>query len=367
MPVPTSLDHNIEDIVQSMQRMVAADWQTMERVMAEQLAGVDLDHLPLLPEIANHLLLAGGKRLRPLLCLMAEQLLLPQQQQNPAQPPAQIHGGINPMVYLAAAVEFIHGATLLHDDVIDKAILRRGKKTANNIWGNHLPVLVGDFLFARAFQLMVMVNNTGVLSTLAQTAATLSMGEVWQLSHQLHYQEKFLTLEDYEKIIFAKTGSLFAASFVVAGLLGDSNKTSPTNLALQNLGAGIGMIFQLVDDGLDYFGDPVKTKKDIGVDFFEGKITLPILLLYHQAKTDAAVIKKLDSYFVAKPESAPAKTKDDLAWLMAQLYRFDIATLANKHIEQFVGRVVKQLDFFANSPARDLLREFTRASYQRQW
>lgn len=362
--------------MRAMQEMVADDWRAMEQVMTDQLAGIDLQHLPLLPEIANHLLLAGGKRLRPLLCLLAQRLLPPQKNNR-------MQDDTNPMVYLAAAVEFIHGATLLHDDVIDRATLRRGKKTANNIWGNHLPVLVGDFLFARAFQLMVKVNNQAVLSTLAQTAATLSMGEVWQLSHQLHYQEKFLTLDDYEKIIFAKTGSLFAASFVVAGLLRQPDPRDAVNVALHELGAAIGMIFQLVDDALDYFGDSAKTKKEVGVDFAEGKITLPILLLYRAARDDAAVIKKLNDFFLKPKQAGDAATQindgagatkpEEFAWLMTQLRHYNIMVAVDDYIQQFVDRAIYQLDQLkareennAGVAARALLRQFILASHQRQ-
>ncbi len=358
---------HLNDVVKAMQAEVAEDWHKVEEVMTSQLTGEEFDKLPLLPEIANHLLTAGGKRIRPLLCLTAEKLL------GRSTKPV-MNDPVKPIVYLAAAVEFIHGATLFHDDVIDKATKRRGKKTANHVWGNHLPVLVGDFLFARAFQLMVKTQNQAVLTQLAGTAATLSMGEVWQLSHQLHYQENFLTMADYEKIIFAKTGALFSASFIVAGLLQNQDPAEPSNRALHDLGEALGMIFQLVDDGLDYFGNPDIIKKEIGSDFYEGKITLPILLLYTAAKNDRAIIEKLNDYFVVDTspdtplsERTPAKTSGDLSWLLQQLQGYNIADMAQHHIEQFVARAMKALDYFSDSPVKNLLKKFTLASHQRQW
>ncbi|MGI9462245.1 MAG: polyprenyl synthetase family protein [Alphaproteobacteria bacterium] len=351
---------NLNNVMKAMAAAVADDFLAVQNIIKSELQMADISHLPLLPEIANHLLSAGGKHIRPLLCLLSEQLL-------PTSTPPLKGDTTKPIVYLAAAVEFIHTATLFHDDVIDHATHRRGKNTANHIWGNHLSVLVGDFLFARAFQLMVKTNNQAVLSKLATTAATLSIGEIWQLSYQQHHQPQPLTMPNYEKIIFAKTGALFSASFAVAGLLQQYDTAHKTTRALDKLGGDLGMVFQLVDDGLDYFGDETKTQKPIGGDFYEGKMTLPILLLKTHAKHDKAIIKKLDELFYHTTQPAVKKTSDDFAWLKAQLTNYNIAAASHAHIEKFVSHALTSLTYFADSPAKQLLEEFTIASLSRQW
>ncbi|GAN00237.1 decaprenyl diphosphate synthase [alpha proteobacterium U9-1i] len=239
----------------------------MERLailLAEDLAAVDgvihermTSPVGVIPNLAAHLIDAGGKRIRPLITLAAARLLG--------------RGGDGPRK-LAAAVEFIHTATLLHDDVVDDSSLRRGKKSANKLWGNASSVLVGDFLFARSFNLMVETGDMMVLDILARAASVIAEGEVMQLAAA---NDAETTRERYMEIIAAKTAALFAAAArsgaVAAGRPGAEAE------ALETYGRELGLAFQLVDDALDYGGLSATMGKNAGDDFREGKVTLPVV------------------------------------------------------------------------------------------
>jgi octaprenyl-diphosphate synthase len=214
----------------------------------------------LIPELAGHLIAGGGKRLRPMLTLACARLL--------------DYGGQR-HYRLAAAVEFIHTATLLHDDVVDGSDLRRGKSTANNIWGNPASVLVGDFLFSRAFELMVEDGSLRVLRILSGASAVIAEGEVAQLTAQRNVD----TTEDrYLEIITAKTAVLFAAACQIAAVVAE--RTPPVEASLEAYGRNLGIAFQLVDDAIDYVGDAATMGKDAGDDFRDGKVTLPVILAF---------------------------------------------------------------------------------------
>ena len=214
----------------------------------------------LIPQLAAHIVAAGGKRLRPLLTLASARLCGYQGERH---------------VKLAACVEFIHTATLLHDDVVDESLLRRGLASANAVFGNEAAVLVGDFLFARAFQLMVEDGSLAVLAILSRAAATIAEGEVLQLEtqHDLSTSEV-----RYLEVIKGKTAALFAAACEVGAVLADRPRAEAA--ALAEFGRNLGIAFQLVDDALDYAADQTMLGKTIGDDFREGKITLPVLLAY---------------------------------------------------------------------------------------
>ena len=211
----------------------------------------------MIPDLAEHLVGAGGKRLRPLLTIACAHL---------CGVPDEAHHK------LAAAVEFIHSATLLHDDVIDDSDLRRGRKVANRIWGNSASILVGDFLFARAFNLMVETGSLEALNILSKAASIIAEGEVHQLSilRQIETSE-----ESYLEVIGAKTAALFAAACEVAPIV--SGRGLKQQKALKNYGQNLGLAFQLVDDALDYGGLEAALGKSVGDDFREGKVTLPII------------------------------------------------------------------------------------------
>ncbi len=214
----------------------------------------------LIPELAGHLIAGGGKRMRPMLTLAAAELL---------GYPGTRH------YKLAAAVEFIHTATLLHDDVVDGSGLRRGRRTANLIWGNPASVLVGDFLFSRAFELMVEDGSLKVLKVLSHASAVIAEGEVEQLTAQ---RQIATGEEQYLAIIAAKTAALFAAACRVAPIVAEAGEEG--ELALEAFGRNLGVAFQLTDDAIDYASDSKTMGKGVGDDFRDGKMTLPVILAF---------------------------------------------------------------------------------------
>lgn len=236
--------------------LVAADMNLVNAVILDRMQS----SIPLIPELAGHLIAGGGKRMRPMLTLASAQLL--------GYPGTRHHR-------LAAAVEFIHTATLLHDDVVDGSDLRRGKRTANIIWGNPASVLVGDFLFSRSFELMVEADSLKALKILSNASAVIAEGEVNQLTavRRLDISE-----ERYLDIIGAKTAALFAAACRIAAVVAERGEGDEA--ALDAYGRNLGIAFQLVDDAIDYVSDAGTMGKDAGDDFREGKMTLPVILAY---------------------------------------------------------------------------------------
>ncbi|MET0182913.1 MAG: polyprenyl synthetase family protein [Caulobacterales bacterium] len=237
----------------------------LSQLVEEDLAAIDaLIHgymtspVGVIPNLAAHLIDAGGKRIRPLITVAAARAL---------------GGGGDASRKLAAAVEFIHSATLLHDDVVDESAMRRGKKSARNIWGNASSVLVGDFLFARSFNLMVEAGDLATLDILARAASVIAEGEVMQLAAA---NDADMTLDRYMQIIDAKTAALFAAAARVGACA--AGKAGPEARAFEIYGRSIGIAFQLVDDALDYGGASATMGKNAGDDFREGKVTLPVII-----------------------------------------------------------------------------------------
>ena len=245
----------------SIERLVDLVAPDMDRVNMTILARTGSD-VSMIPEVANHLISSGGKRLRPMLTLAMAQL---------AGYAGEGH------VKLAAAVEFMHTATLLHDDVVDESDMRRGKLAARMLWGNEASVLVGDFLLGQAFKMMVEVGNLQALDILASAAAVIAEGEVMQLAAA----KNTATNEDeYLAVIRAKTAELFAAACEVGPVLAGRPKAEQA--ACRSYGINLGIAFQLVDDALDYSGKSAKLGKNTGDDFREGKITLPVVLSYRR-------------------------------------------------------------------------------------
>jgi octaprenyl-diphosphate synthase len=245
--------------LEPMLQLVAADLNHVNAVILERMQS----EVTLIPELAGHLIAGGGKRMRPMLTLACARLL--------DYPGARHHK-------LAAAVEFIHTATLLHDDVVDGSGLRRGRRTANLIWGNPASVLVGDFLFSRSFELMVEDGSLKVLKILSRASAVIAEGEVDQLTAQRRIE----TGEDhYLEIIAAKTAALFAAACRIAAVVAEREEA--TEQALDCYGRNLGIAFQLVDDAIDYASDAATMGKGVGDDFRDGKVTLPIILAYARA------------------------------------------------------------------------------------
>ncbi|HEU4967772.1 polyprenyl synthetase family protein [Sphingomonas sp.] len=239
-----------------MLRLVAHDLNAVNSVILERMQS----DVPLIPELAGHLIAGGGKRMRPMLTLACARLL--------DYPGTRHHK-------LAAAVEFIHTATLLHDDVVDGSDLRRGRRTANIIWGNPASVLVGDFLFSRSFELMVEDGSLKVLRILSNASAVIAEGEVNQLTAQ---RQVGTSEERYLDIIGAKTAALFAAACRIAAVVAE--RPDAEELALDAYGRNLGIAFQLIDDAIDYSSDEATMGKGVGDDFRDGKVTLPVILAH---------------------------------------------------------------------------------------
>ncbi len=243
--------------------MLAAD---MEQVNATIIARMDSD-IPLIPQLAGHLIAAGGKRMRPMMTVAGAMMGSPGDAALRA-----------PAMKLATAVEFIHSATLLHDDVIDESDLRRGRETANALWGNDASVLVGDFLFARAFELMVEAGNLTVLGRLASAAAQITEGEIKQMAIT---GQPDTALQDYYDVIAGKTAVLFSAA-AAAGI--EITGASAAHIeAMRIYGMKLGMAFQIMDDALDYAASADDMGKNAGDDFADQKITLPTILAWQDA------------------------------------------------------------------------------------
>ena len=258
MAVVVPFENQPSASIERLNALVAPD---MERVNATILSRTGSE-VTMIPEVANHLISSGGKRLRPMLTLAMAQL---------AGYSGEGH------VKFAAAVEFMHTATLLHDDVVDESDMRRGKPAARLLWGNEASVLVGDFLLGQAFKMMVEVGNLRALEILSNAAAVIAEGEVMQLAAA----KNTATSEDeYLAVIRAKTAELFAAACEVAPVLAGRPKAEQT--ACRSYGMNLGIAFQLIDDALDYSGKSGKLGKNVGDDFREGKITLPVVLSYRR-------------------------------------------------------------------------------------
>jgi octaprenyl-diphosphate synthase len=256
------LEENSADrLIEPLTTLVAND---MARVNQTILSRTGSD-VAMIPEVANHLISSGGKRLRPILTLATAGLCG--------------YAGAS-HVKLAAAVEFMHTATLLHDDVVDESDIRRGKTAARVLWGNEASVLVGDFLLGQAFKMMVEVGSLPCLETLSTAAAVIAEGEVMQLSAA---KDTETTEDAYLAVIRAKTAALFAAACEVGPILAERPKAETA--ACRGYGANLGIAFQLIDDALDYGGSSAKLGKNIGDDFREGKITLPVVLSFRRGTT----------------------------------------------------------------------------------
>lgn len=267
-----------DDALAELQGLFADKLRYVETEIAKHMQSA----ADLIPDISDHLIGAGGKRLRPLLTLSAARLSGYQGDDD---------------VTMAAAVEYMHTATLLHDDVVDDSDLRRGKPTARKIWGNAASVLVGDFLLGQAFRMMVSAKSLEALDILSRAAAVIAEGEVMQLAAMNNPQ----TSEDkYLQIIDAKTAALFAAAAEVGGVIGASDRSAIE--ALSSYGRNLGIAFQLVDDALDYGSLGQVLGKQTGEDFGEGKVTLPVILAYHRGDTQARAFWE-DSVSSPSPDS----------------------------------------------------------------
>lgn len=309
-----------------MMSLVASDMAQVNQVILDRMQS----EIPLIPALAGHLIAGGGKRMRPMLTLACARLL--------------DYAGTRHHK-LAASVEFIHTATLLHDDVVDGSDLRRGKRTANMIWGNPATVLVGDFLFSRSFELMVEDGSLKVLRILSHASAVIAEGEVNQLTaqHQVGLGE-----ERYLNIISSKTAALFAAACRIAAVIAERDET--VEEALDDYGRNLGIAFQLVDDAIDYASDEETMGKGVGDDFRDGKMTLPVILAYARGS-------EADRSFWKDAVEGRRVSDADLAHATALLRATDAIDDTIERARHFGQRAVDALGPFARGTAKSALIE----------
>ena len=300
-----------------------------------------LSKVELVDEMTKYHLRTGGKRLRALLTLISAKIC------------GYTKGSRD--INLAACVELIHAATLMHDDVIDNGETRRGKKTLNHIWGNKSSILVGDYLLSRCFEMMVEDGNNEVLKLLSSTSAEISQGEVLQLQYE---SEIDMLEETYLKIISAKTASLFAAATKVGSII--ANKENKIKDALEFYGKNLGLTFQIADDTLDYNSELKLFGKDIGNDFYEGKITLPVILLYQKSKNDEK--KKLKEIFKKKQRS-----EEEFKIVLTMIKKYNIIFECHKKAEHFINLASNSLSVFDLTKEKEILQSLTSFSLERNF
>ena len=307
-----------------------------EKIKSKLVSNVDL-----VQKMTDYHVETGGKRLRALLTLGSAKLC------------GYTKGGRD--INLAACVEMIHGATLMHDDVIDLGNLRRGKKTLNSIWGNQSSILVGDYLLSRCFEMMVEDGNLEVLKLLSSTSSKIAQGEILQLQHK---GEVDMLEETYFKIITSKTAELFSAATKVGAIL--SNQESREKEALEFYGKNLGLTFQIADDTLDYNSELKIFGKKIGKDFFEGKITLPVILLFQ--KVTLIEKEKLKDMFAQE-----CRTEDDLTFTLQLIKKYNIINECYKKAEHFIDLASNSLTVFDDSVEKKILENLTSFSLERSF
>jgi octaprenyl-diphosphate synthase len=312
-----------QDGLGALDRLLAATQTEMDKVNALILKRAD-SHVEMVPELARYLIEAGGKRLRPMLTVAA----------------ALLFGkGNGAQTNYAAAVEFMHNATLLHDDVVDESDLRRGRPAARIIWGNQASVLVGDYLLGQAFLMMVETGKLDALEVLARAATVIAEGEVFQLSKA---GDLSATPEDYDQVIRAKTATLFQAAAEVGAMAGGADETG--RIALRDYGMELGLAFQLVDDVLDYRGESGAMGKNTGDDLREGKMTLPVILALADANPAE---REIITAALGKPDASDAA----LSQVVAIMTRHDALA---RTVEEANGHVRKAREALGPLPPSEM-------------
>ena len=284
---------------------------------------------------------SGGKRIRPLLTLASAKL-------------CGYKNG-NRDINLAACIELIHNATLLHDDVIDNSDLRRGQKTTNSIWGNQSSILVGDYLFSRCFEMMVEDGSEEILKLLSSTSSRIAQGEVLQLEYK---GEIDLLEETYFNIINMKTAALFAAAAKVGACIG--NKSKKEKDALESYGKNLGLAFQIADDALDYFSSKKVFGKEIGKDFYEGKTTLPLIIIFQRGNSE-------ERNFLKEIFKKKKRNEDDFSETLALINKYKAIQTSFKRAEYFVNVSYDSLGTFPDNEEKKILQNLTSFSLNRSF
>lgn len=321
-------DFTLDDL----KALVANDMQRVNQVITDNLAS----HVVLINQLSQHIILSGGKRLRPMLVLLTARSCGYEGEED---------------ALLAAVIEFIHTATLLHDDVVDDSDMRRGQETASHIWGNEAAVLVGDYLYSRAFQMMVRAESMRIMSLLSDATNTIAQGEVLQL---LNVNDPGTSEEKYYEVIYGKTACLFEAATQIGAILG--NTDAQTEAVMASFGKHLGTAFQLVDDALDYSADSEELGKNVGDDLAEGKPTLPLIYAMQKASPEqselirnaikqggldhieeiTAIIQETGAldYTFQQAQSEADKAKAAIAFLPESEYRQALMFLADYAVER---------------------------------
>ena len=320
---------SIKNSVADLQLYFAQDMQAVDKLINSYITS---NVTPVISELSNHLINAGGKRLRPLLTLAASDL-------------CNYSGASH--IKLAAAIEYIHTATLLHDDVVDESFQRRGKPTANILWDNQSSVLVGDYLFSKSFQLMVETDSLKVLSILADASSTISEGEILQLSAVKNIKTDESA---YFKIIEGKTAALFAAATEVGAVI--SNVEDKEADALANFGKALGISFQITDDLLDYVGSEEVLGKNIGDDFKEGKVTLPLIKAISKSS-------KEEKRFWEEVINKGMQKSSDLEHALLLMRQHNVFIETRSEAIKWSKKARKYLDIFPESKTKVILQELT--------
>ena len=307
-----------------------------ERIQQKLQSNVNL-----VKQMSSYHLDTGGKKLRALITLGASKLC------------GYYKGSRD--VNFAACVELIHSATLMHDDVIDNGEIRRGKKTINKIWGNQSSILVGDYLLSRCFEMMVEDGNLEILKLLSSTSALISQGEILQLQHKGNVE---MLEETYLKIISNKTAALFLAAAKIGPIIVE--KENKYKDALESYGKNLGLTFQIADDTLDYNSDLKLFGKKIGNDFFEGKVTLPIILLFQK-------IDENEKKFVKTLFQKKQRTEDELKKVIELIKSNNIINECYKKAEHYINLASNSLNIFENSYEKDILKNLTSFSLERNF
>lgn len=320
-------------LIHDLRELVKQDFDSVNSLIVKSL----FSDIPLIQQISQHIIHSGGKRLRPLLVLLSAKSL---------HYPAQRH------IDLACIIEFLHTATLLHDDVVDRSELRRGRQTANHIWGNEASILVGDFLYSRAFQMMADLTNLKVISVLADATNKIASGEVLQLMHRNNPR----TMEEnYMRVIHLKTAKLFEVSAQLGAII--ANASPAQEQALTDFGGYFGITYQLIDDILDFNADHTELGKNIGDDLAEGKPTLPLIYaLQHSTGPQQALINEaILKGGIGQIDSIMAIIKST----GALEYTYDKA-------KQYLDFAIQQLQHLPDSPYRQALYELAHFALTRK-
>ena len=327
------------DLIKELHQYLREDIQQVNEVIISSISSSDEELISL---ISNHLVKTGGKRIRPILTILVAKMFSYKGDKS---------------IKLAAAIEFIHMATLLHDDVVDGSKMRRFLPSANIVWGNKASILVGDFLFSQSFKLIVSTESLPALKVLSKASAVIAEGEVSQLAKL--EEQRIITKEEYLKIINSKTAELFSAACEVGAIIAGQDYNY-CNL-LQGFGKLLGNIFQITDDVLDYFGSSTLAGKNIGEDFKEGKVTLPLIYLFKKLNSE-------EKKYLKNSLKEPIKPEECYSWAKEEMIKHDIKTEIYNYLDGLKKQAISYLEQISiSSKDKDYLRSLVDFAISRSY